>query len=357
MNFETLSSSMLFNVVGLYLSFLTWSLFQEKINTRPYKLKEKKDPVVFNSSLIINLCQTFFSFLIGFIYSKVVLKKNPLKSILINKDEKLRYFLLQFISISISSTTSSALSYSSFKDVNYLVYLLIKSCKLIPAILVHSIFYKTKFPTYKYVAALLVTTGIIFFSLFHNKINKSKKIHQKKKIIAILKLILSMFLDGFTNSTQDHVFKKSKDLLITISGSDMMCILNFLSFIIFFVFAIFFSYKKTFNYTLNFMLSSSNFCFDLILFAFFGGIGQIFVFLILEKFDSLVLITVTITRKMFSMLLSVMFFGHSLSNFQCLGVVLVFAGIIYESLIKHLLMNGKLLDLKNFFSFNTFTIK
>jgi len=47
----------------------------------------------------------------------------------------------------------------------------------------------------------------------------------------------------------------------------------------------------------------------------------------LSKFSSLVLVTVTVTRKMFTMLLSVMWFGHTISVMQWAGVALVFGGI------------------------------
>lgn len=41
--------------------------------------------------------------------------------------------------------------------------------------------------------------------------------------------------------------------------------------------------------------------------------------------------TVTVTRKMFTMILSVVAFGHKLSQMQVLGVGLVFGGIGVEA--------------------------
>lgn len=43
--------------------------------------------------------------------------------------------------------------------------------------------------------------------------------------------------------------------------------------------------------------------------------------------------TVTVTRKMFTMILSVVAFGHRLSQMQVLGVGLVFGGIGVEAAI------------------------
>ena len=73
---------------------------------------------------------------------------------------------------------------------------------------------------------------------------------------------------------------------------------------------------------------------DILGFAFCGAVGQVFIFYTLAKFGSLVLVTVTVTRKMLSMVFSVVAFGHSLSVMQMLGVGFVFAGIGAEAEVK-----------------------
>lgn len=51
----------------------------------------------------------------------------------------------------------------------------------------------------------------------------------------------------------------------------------------------------------------------------------------LSTFGSLLLVTVTVTRKMLTMIISVLWFGHTLSAMQWLGVGLVFGGIGIEA--------------------------
>lgn len=53
----------------------------------------------------------------------------------------------------------------------------------------------------------------------------------------------------------------------------------------------------------------------------------------LSTFSSVLLVTVNVTRKMFTMILSVVAFGHRLTQMQWLGVGLVFGGIGVEALI------------------------
>lgn len=51
----------------------------------------------------------------------------------------------------------------------------------------------------------------------------------------------------------------------------------------------------------------------------------------MSTFSSVLLVTVTVTRKMFTMILSVVAFGHRLTQMQWLGVGLVFGGIGVEA--------------------------
>ena len=69
-------------------------------------------------------------------------------------------------------------------------------------------------------------------------------------------------------------------------------------------------------------------------FAACGAVGQIFIYYTLSRFSSLLLVTVTVTRKMLTMMLSVVWFGHRLSGMQWLGVGLVFGGVGAEGVIQ-----------------------
>ena len=73
---------------------------------------------------------------------------------------------------------------------------------------------------------------------------------------------------------------------------------------------------------------------DTLSFAACGAIGQLFIYYTLSKFSSLLLVTVTVTRKMLTMMLSVLWFGHQLSPMQWVGVGLVFGGIGNEARIQ-----------------------
>lgn len=72
----------------------------------------------------------------------------------------------------------------------------------------------------------------------------------------------------------------------------------------------------------------------LVAYALLGGLGQLFIFETISHFGSLTLVMVTVTRKLVTMLLSVVVFGHRLRPGQWFGVAVVFLGIGVEAGMK-----------------------
>ncbi|KAI5969868.1 HUT1 [Candida margitis] len=310
-------------VFGLYSTFLTWSILQERINTTPYGNNE-----YFRAPLIINIVQALLASIVGLIYTTVTSKSSPFDVFTQNGNQGWQVFK-SLILISICSSIASPVGYKSLAHLDYLAYLLAKSCKLIPVMLVHFTLYKTRFPLFKYVVASLVTLGVTIFTLAHSK--GSKKVNDGNTALGLAYLIGSMLLDGLTNSTQDQLFKIPLKKKFT--GAKLMCVLNLFIFILTTAYVVLFQ-KSEISTTYQFIHQYPELLYDIIVFAGCGAIGQVFIFIILEHFDSIVLITATVTRKMLSMILSVFLFGHHLNISQWIGVVLVFGGIGFEAFTK-----------------------
>ncbi|KAJ8139772.1 hypothetical protein OY671_007026 [Metschnikowia pulcherrima] len=329
--------TLIFCVLGLYASFLSWSLLQERINTKPYAVIDGA-PIYFKAPLTINTVQAFFAALVGLVYSWTAHGRNPFA--IFNRGENGRFepdyaYIRAFATIALTSSISSPLGYLSLKHVDYLAFLLAKSCKLLPVMLVHLVLYKTKFPPHKYMVATLVTGGVVFFTLAKSG-EKKASMNDGNTFLGMAQLLLSMFLDGFTNSTQDQLFRRPAKQKLT--GAAVMCVLNTFVCGMTLAYLLGFEYKSEARYVLGFLQQYPRAFTDMVAFALLGAVGQVFVFIILEKFDSLILVTATVTRKMISMMLSVVLFGHHLVAVQWLGVLMVFGGIGYESYAK---MQGK----------------
>jgi UDP-galactose transporter B1 len=66
------------------------------------------------------------------------------------------------------------------------------------------------------------------------------------------------------------------------------------------------------------------------MFCLCASLGQVLIFGLMKDFGSLVWITVSITRKLFTILVSVFMFNHSVNAFQWFGIVCAFVGMGLE---------------------------
>lgn len=335
---QKLILALVFYVGGVYASFLTWSILQERINTKPYgENKFSGELIYYRAPKVLNLVQAFFACIVGFLYTIVTRTSNPFDLFFQEDRAFSRKVTFAFFLVAVCSSLSSPLGYKSLNHVSYLVYLLAKSCKLLPVVLIHKIIYGTKFPLSKYIVIASVTIGVTSFTLAYSSSRKSE-MNDGRTLLGAFYLVLSMLLDGLTNSTQDYLFKlrpqDSTKKYYKITGGGLMCLLNAFVFTLTLLYCFLFDFEDEIMYSMKFVSQYDSALRDIIGFGVCGAVGQIFVFLILEKFGSIVLTTSTVTRKMFSMLISVFLFGHLLNSTQWLGVTLVFGGISYEAIQK-----------------------
>lgn len=283
-------------------------------------------PAYFKAPLVINCVQSMFAVILGVIYTSFKIHR-PFHILgYLRQNSQL---VPSFFLIALSQAVSSPIAYSSLNNVDYLFYLLAKSCKLIPVMLVHLVLYHSRFPAYKYMAAMIITLGVIVFTLGSTRSAGNSSI-DGNYLVGLLKLTCSLLLDGFTNSSQDQLFKKSR-----ISGAQLMAVLNGLNLMISAGFSL--VATNQWQYFVSFIQDNGpEIVRDVVSFGLLGSLGQIFIFVTLERFSSMVLVTVTVTRKMLSLCLSVVLFGHSLRGWQWGGLLLVAVGITLEAVMKNL---------------------
>lgn len=311
-------TSLLICITGIYSTFLTWGLLQEQITKQTFS-----DSQHFHYPLFMNLIQNLLCTAVGYVY--LIITKTPS----VSETSLLNWPLFKAITVvAVTQSLSSPLGLTSVEYVDYLLYTLAKSCKLIPVMMVSILWYGTKFPLYKYAVAGTVTIGVVLFTLYgktRQTVSQDNSSSSSDTIIGIVLLLSSLFLDGLTNATQDQLFKKHKKL----SGVHLMIYLNLVSLGLTFVYSTVFTNQL--NESMKFIHTHPIILKEVLLYGLCGAIGQLFIFYTLAKFGSIVLITVTVTRKMISMLLSVFLFGHNLSHGQWCGLGLVFGGIGVEA--------------------------
>ncbi|PVU98952.1 hypothetical protein BB560_005579, partial [Smittium megazygosporum] len=306
---------LLINILGVYACFLTWGLTQEKVTSTVYGSGEK-----FKFFLVLNMVQAFVASAVGYIYSVHFHKDKPL--------HLTRERTISFIKLGVMCAMGSPFGYMALKHIDYLTMTLAKSSKLIPLMLMHKLLYQKSYPFYKYIIVLMITAGVSCFMLFQPG-GKNKKVTTPKedadKFLGLFLVFINLAVDGSLNSSQEELVKKDKE----INGRNMMVIMNFFTGLSLLLWLILSPSTQLID-SIRFLSSNHSAIWDILVFALCGSIGQCFIFNMLENFGSLVLVTVTVTRKLFTMLLSVVLYNHELSFGQWCSIATVFLAISLE---------------------------
>ncbi|KAJ6508963.1 UAA transporter [Mycena sanguinolenta] len=352
-------------VAGVYSMFLLWAIAQERLSV-PFASIDGSTSDKFKSAIFISTCQSILSSISAFIY--ILLRRKPRETFmqslgLEHAPESLENgkthehtkhpnkpstrfsrtnLLLRYVQCAVFITFAAPFGFAALSYISYPAMVLGKSCKLVPVMLMNVLLYRRRFAPHKYLVVLMVTVGItIFMGLGDSKHGGKAKtaLPPNANLIGIAYLLINLVLDGAVNSTQDEIFARHR-----VTGQQMMLWLNvFCTVLTTVLSALPLPYIPVIHPTehgselaaaLEFVYTHPSIKVPLLQFAITGAMGQLFIFETLQHFGSLTLVTVTLTRKMFTMLLSVVLYNHKLNAGQWLGAGVVFAGISVEAFVK-----------------------
>eukprot|EP00903_Cladosiphon_okamuranus_P015393 g14217.t1 len=217
-------------------------------------------------------------------------------------------------------TGAMVFSTEALKYVNFPTKVLGKSCKMIPVMLFGVLFAKKRYKLRDYMCVGLITAGIVTFNL--SKVSHNAQKDTESSGYGRFLLLLSLLLDGVTTSAQERLKAVCKPTVHEMMFFMNTWALGFLSVGSFFTGqwmdgVIFLSENPLVAcYVLGLSLASTA--------------GQNFVYFTITSFNPLVCTTISTTRKFFTIVFSVLFFGHPIEASQWGGVAMVFAGIGLE---------------------------
>ena len=168
----------------------------------------------------MNTVQSIFAALLGYAYT-VMTRKSP--SDLPIFPSKTIVWPLGLVAV--VSAMSSPFGYASLQHVDYITFILAKSCKLLPVMFLHVTLYRKKYPFYKYAVVALVTSGVAVFTLHQSEGSKKKKGAEGNSMYGLMLLGINLLFDGLTNATQDDIYARFRPY----AGQQMMCALNLMS--------------------------------------------------------------------------------------------------------------------------------
>jgi UDP-galactose transporter B1 len=324
---------------------ITWGYLQERLTTTNHGPQDQ--PQRWQYAVFLNTVQSTFAAISGFVYLIWSARSDPK-----NRSRKIppifpsKAILPPLLLIAVTSSLASPFGYASLKHIDYVTFILAKSCKLLPVMFLHITIFQKRYPIYKYLVIGCVTLGVAVFTL-HSPSTAKKASRgvsaDASRSLGLLLLAINLIFDGLTNTIQDNIFTSFKGF----TGPQMMCAQNIMSTLITVTYLLLSPYiastplgswlgispigRGELSDALTFITTYPSVGWDVLGFAACGAVGQVFIFETLAKFSSLLLVTVTVTRKMLTMLTSVVMFGHRVTGMQWVGVGLVFGGIGAEA--------------------------
>jgi len=229
------------------------------------------------------------------------------------------------------------LSQKSLQYINFPTQVIVKSCKMVPVMVAGALIHGEKYSPADYIRVAMVTVGIIVFTFFKDagKVSKEASGAPVSIWIEVLGLALATFslvLDAFVSPNQQAVKQKYK-----CTPYQSMYYSNVWGLVVSLGLAV---CAGELLPAAAALMSNPNLFFDIACFGLLSSAGQVFIFLAMDSFGALTLVTITTTRKFFTVLGSIMIYKHNVSAGQIAGMVMVFGGLGWKE-VSHAMSKSK----------------
>ena len=229
---------------------------------------------------------------------------------------------------------------------SYPLMILTKSSKPLPVMAVGVFFYGRVYAWYKYVSIILLIIGIYLFTAAKSSSSTANSSSNEKLgaedplksdvyvvLFGMLLVLVNLGMDGYTNNEQDSIFRK-----YSASSNQMMKYVNLWQCLYQLLYLgagwAIYADDSELTRSLYMMLHSRAVCLDIVMFCICASVGQVLIFNVMREFGSLAWITISVTRKLFTIVRSVIMFQHKVNAIQWCGVALVFIGLGMDAVLS-----------------------
>ena len=242
--------------------------------------------------------------------------------------------------IVILSITSVASNFTSVRSLRYVIYpvqVLFKSCKPV-LVMVFNVVLGKRYKLVKYMHVMLIIVGVGVFLAAGDSMQNSS-LDSNTTLLGAIMLSVSLCFDGATGAYEDRLMNRHNvepfDLMYNIQLGKAVISLTML--------IVSSSYSELIG-------TIANGGFSLLMLGITGAIGQVFVFITISKFGALNCALIGLCRKMLSLILSFVLYGHSINATQTVGLSLAMIAMIanfYEKGEIKFKENSKQVDLED----------
>ncbi|KAL6077881.1 Solute carrier family 35 member B1 [Balamuthia mandrillaris] len=319
---------LLIGVAGIYFFYLFYGIVQERVTQTEYG--EEKERFKFTLFLVFIQCivNGGFARVFAIIFAdrlqqsggggKQQQRREPVPLS--------RYAFVSFTYVAAMLSSNAALNF-----VDYPTQVLTKSCKPIPVMIMGVLVYSRHYGWRKWFSVFMISAGITLFMMDKPKSTEVVSATAEASTdywIGLIYLVASLALDSLTGPAQDHL-----KTLYNPSFIDVMYYSNIWA--IGYIFAGMLVTGEIIP-AIQFCMRHNTVILEIVAFSVCSALGQFFIYFTLHSFGSLALSVLTTTRKFFTILASVVWFGHSLSGQKWMGIALVFGGLAFDTLGKYL---------------------
>jgi len=299
---------------GIYAAFLYYGSLQEDV----FRYVSSADGTSFKQAWFLQVLEALANVLVGFVGMSL---SGATKNI-----PQRMFAVSGMAQVSAKACTSLALA----NGLSFPVATLAKSGKMAPvmagSLLLGGATYTVR--EYLQVAAIIGGTAVV-------SMGKKKGGGTASSTMGVAYIVLSLVLDGVTAGFQKRLKAETAKAGVKPKPYDFMFWTNLYMLITAAVVAAGLGELTTGT---TFCLSNPEILSKIVKFAICSAVGQSFIFYTISNFDPLILSTVTTTRKIFSVLLSIFLKGHTLSGVGWGGIAMACGGIVSEMQAK---MSGR----------------
>jgi len=200
---------------------------------------------------------------------------------------------------------------------------LAKSGKMAPVMLGSLLLGGATYSLREYLQVMAIIAGTAILSMGKKKSSGDAD----SSTLGVIFILLALVMDGLTGGVQKKLLSDLKRVNLTPQPYDLMTYTNaFMMLFALIVSVVTVEFSQGLKYC-----QQNPAVFQLIWkFSLCSAIGQSFIFYTLARFDPLVCSTVTTTRKIFSVILSILLKGHNVSGLGLVGLSLAVGGILSE---------------------------
>ncbi len=298
------SVKLLIGAGGIYGAFLYYGSLQEDV----FRFVAP-DGASFKQAWFLQVLEALANVIIGFVGMQIT---GPTTGI------PLRMFGISGAAqVSAKACTSLALA----NGLSFPVATLAKSGKMAPVMLGSLVLGGASYTVREYLQVAAIIGGTAIVSL------GKKKGGPTSSSLGVFYIFLSLLLDGVTAGFQKRLKTETAKVGVKPKPYDFMFWTNLFMCLTATVIA---GILGEINSGTKYLMENPEILSNIIKFAICSAVGQSFIFYTIANFDPLVLSTVTTTRKIFSVLLSIFLKGHSLSIMGWSGISLACGGILSE---------------------------